>query len=181
MARNKGKAEKAAVNGNGKAKRATGPVGELAADDFVSAPEGFEQVFGERVVGWWALIAGNAIRGKLVDVFETKSKFNPEGKKVYKIEVTDGKPGPKGCIIHPADSDAEDDGTTFAKVGDVIGVDEKGFLKALARLAVGQEIFIGYRGKEAPSPDYPQGRHVFVGPFARPAKGVHPVTGEVMT
>lgn len=146
----------------------------LIPEDAVgSAPDGFEEIFGDRVIGWWALIPGNTVRGILRDVFSTKSKFNPDGKKVYKVELTAG-----GTKVVSAEEDAEGE-VIEANVGDLVGIDEKGFLKSLAK-AIGQEVWVAYRGKEGPSPEYPQGRHVFVGPFAKPPSGVDKVTGEVI-
>jgi len=157
---------------------------ELIPESQLASPGAeFKEVFGERVRGWWALVPGNVVQGVLRDTFETKSQFDRgDGKKrkVYKIEVTDPGAGKLGCLIHPSDeSEATDDGEPIqAAKGDVIGVDEKGFLKALGRVVVGQTIWVGYLGKEGSSESYPQGRHVFKGPLAIPAK-VDPVTGEV--
>lgn len=164
-----GKAAKRTKNGKTNGVPETALIPEDAAG---SAPEGFEAIFGDRVVGWWALIPGNTIRGILRDVFTTKSKFSTDGKHVYKVELTEG-----GTKVVSADEDAEGE-VIEAAVGDLVGVDEKGFLKALSR-AVGREVWISYRGKEGPSADYPQGRHVFVGPFAKPGT-IDKVTGEVI-
>jgi hypothetical protein len=146
---------------------------ELISESQVKSPEGFEEIFGERVTGWWALVPGNTIQGILRDTFNAKSKFNSEGKKVYKIELTKS-----GAQIHPANSDTDATELETAEEGELVGVDEKGFLKSLSRVSIGQEIWIGYLGKAGPSEDYPQGRHVFRGPLAKPAK-INPVTGEV--
>lgn len=187
MATRNGKGSKGSngKSGNGAKTRGTRSDALIPESQLASAPGEFQDVFGERVVGWWALVPGNVIQGVLRDSFETNSRFarDSDGKKkkrVYKIEVTVA-----GCLVHPAagddnggDDDSDEAPVIKAKVGDLVGVDEKGFLKSLARISVGQEVWIGYRGKEPESVDYPQGRHVFVGPKAKPAK-VNPVTGEV--
>jgi hypothetical protein len=173
-------------NGKRGAKTRSTPSDALIPESqLASAPDEFQDVFGERVFGWWALVPGNVIQGILKDSFETNSRFARDSdgkkkKKVYKIELTVA-----GTLVHPAasedngaDDSADEAPTVKAKLGDLVGVDEKGFLKSLARISVGQEVWIGYRGKEPESIDFPQGRHVFVGPKAKPAK-VNPVTGEV--
>ena len=163
----------AAKHQNGTTPQATG--GELIPESQVeSAPEGFEELFGGRVLGFWNPTPGNVLQGVLVDSFTTKSKFSPDGKKVYKIQLT--KPG-ADVQTSPKDEETPSELVSGA-VGDIVGVDEKGFLQALSRAVVGQEIWVAYRGKEGPSGDYPQGRHLYVGPVAKPVK-VNPVTGEV--
>jgi hypothetical protein len=179
---------KGAKSGDSKGAKTRGTPSDalIPESQLASAPDEFQDVFGERVAGWWALVPGNVIQGILRDSFEVPSRFARESdgkkkEKVYKIEVTAA-----GCLMHPAASDdnssGDDDGdeapTVKAQIGDLVGVDEKGFLKSLARISAGQEVWIGYRGKEPKSIDFPQGRHVFVGPKAKPAK-VNPVTGEV--
>lgn len=169
------KATKATKNGKTHETDGTGLIPESLQ---ASAPEGFDEVFGERVVGWWALTPGNVIRGILRDMFETKSKFKRDDgsnkKRVYKIEVTD----PTGCLVMESGEDAGDDPVPVEK-GDLVGVDEKGFLKALARVMVGQEIWIQYLGKLPPDSENPQGVHKFKGPLAKAGTKVNPVTGEV--
>lgn len=176
----KSKAAKSNTDGkNGKSKATPGaqPIKLIPETQVESAPDGFQPVLGERVVGWWAMVPGNVIQGILRDTFETKSRFKRDDgkatKTVYKIEVT--KPG---CQVMSATDDGAGE-LAVADVGDLVGVDEKGFISSLARVLVGQEVWIAYRGKEESSPEYPQGRHVFIGPLAKPATKVNPVTGEV--
>jgi hypothetical protein len=177
-----GKAGKAGANGT-TPKTIGSPL--IPESQIGSAPDEFQDIFGERLDGWWALVPGNIIQGILRDSFETKSRFarddGQKKKRVYKVELTK-----EGSLYHPASVEGEDppeapEGelpVVKGDVGDLVGVDEKGFLKALKQISVGQEIWIAYRGKEAPSADYPLGRHVFSGPKAKPTK-VNPVTGEV--
>lgn len=157
----------------------------ISDEELGAAPEGFQEVFGERVVGWFIPAAGNCIQGILRDVFETTSKFrrnrDDSGKRrVYKIEVTQAEPSLHGPTLYvPSDPDSEEETATGrpAKVGDLLGVDEKGWLKSLARVVVGQEVWIGCLGKKPPSAEYPQGAWQYR-VLAKPVK-VDEVTGEV--
>jgi hypothetical protein len=149
------------------------------------APAGFEDIYAERVLGWFVTVAGNAIQGVLRDTFETTSKFRKTDgsnkKKVYKIEVTNPNPlGPNSPTIYmPADSEEPETETgKAAVVGDLIGVDERGWLKSLSKVAVGQEVWIVCQGKEPSSANYPQGAWKFI-VRAKPADDINEVTGEV--
>lgn len=168
-------------NPDGSAAEGTESTPVIPLSQVPAGPSDFDDVFGGRVVGWWALQAGNVIQGILRDSFETKTQFRtPENKgkkRVYKVEITVA-----GCLINPSvsdDSDEEAGELVEAEIGDMVGVDEKGFLKALSQVIIGQEIWIFYRGKEPKSKEYPMGRHVFVGPKASKTY-IDQVTGEVM-
>jgi hypothetical protein len=145
------------------------------------APEGFQEVSGERVTGWFAVQAGNAIQGILRDVFETKSKFSGRDgsnkKRVYKIEVTSAAPSKAGPTLYNSSDEDKADELQQAEVGDLIGVDEKGWLQSLKKVLVGQEVWIACMGKQPPSAEYPQGAWIYR-VLAKPVR-VNEVTGEV--
>jgi hypothetical protein len=168
----------AATNGKATATPTTNniAVGGVIDEKQIAAPDGFAPVFGERVLGWFLPEAGNIIQGTLKDVFETDSKFSKRDeskkKRVYKIEVTAISPTHPTYYI-PADAD---DARQSAKVGDLIGLDEKGWLKSLGRV-LGQEVWVACLGKESPSAEYPQGAWKYK-VHAKPAK-TDAVTGEV--
>lgn len=130
--------------------------------------EGYEEVSGgDRVAGFFIVEAGNAIAGIFRGFFEVDSKFKRDDnkkKRVYRIEVTSDDPaGFGGTLYHSANSaEAEDnpDGSR-ATIGQLIGVDEKGFLQSLRTVKEGQEVWIACLGKEAPSEEFPQGAWKF--------------------
>jgi hypothetical protein len=152
------------------------------------APAGFDELTGERVAGFFAIQAGNCVQGVLRDVFETKSKFSRTGKdgqvankkKVYKIEVTSTTPSKNGPTLYNSSDEELQDELQEAAVGDLIGVDEKGWLRSLDRVVVGQEVWIACMGKRAPDAEYPQGAWIF-NVRAKPLdpSKTNPVTGEV--
>lgn len=118
-------------------------------------PEGFEDVF-QGVVGWFYCDekTPNTARGWLTDTFETKSKLSPTGKKrVYKMELT--RPGT--LITTGTIEGTKDPIIEVANVGDVIGIDEKGWLKRLANVELGREVYVKCLGKDAASDEYPMG------------------------
>jgi hypothetical protein len=116
--------------------------------DKVALPKGFQQLAIDRVDGWFKLAKGNTLQGILEDSFQMKSRFNETGKKtVYKVRITSGETA--------VEITKEEDGV--CGVDDVVGLDKKGFLKGLAKVAQGSEIFIRCTGKASPSKDYPQG------------------------
>lgn len=128
---------------------------------------GYSELSGDRVAGFFALNPGNAIEGVFKGFFEVDSKFkrDDKGKKrVYRIEVTSIDPAGRGpTLYYSADSAvAEDypDGCP-AELGDLIGVDEKGFLQSLRSVKDGQEVWIACLGKEGPSEEFPQGAWKF--------------------
>jgi len=107
-------------------------------------PAGFDPLEFGRVAGWFKLEKGNSVQGRIVDSFTTNGKYGE--RRVYKVEITAGQ---TDCTL--------DDEDVTAEVGDVVGVDEKGFLKRLADVPEGAEIFVRCAGKDAPSKDFPQG------------------------
>jgi hypothetical protein len=153
-------------------------------------PEGLIEVTGERVAGWFAIVAGNAIRGILRDSFEVKSKFtNADGnkkKRVYKIEVVSADPAKSGpTLIYPSDPEDETEAKNGrgARVGELVGLDEKGWLKGLSRIEIGREVWVRCDGKLPSSAEYPQGAWQFkIMAVPAPAGEVKhdPVTGEVL-
>lgn len=141
-------------------------VRSVASGEVSALPEGFEEVFGARVAGWFDRTAGNEIVGTLLEVFETKSKFSASGKKrVYKIEVTRGS---TSILITPTGAPPEKGKTKVkplagsAGKGDIVGLDESGWLKRLASVELGREVYVKCLGKSEPSEEYPQGTWKYV-------------------
>ena len=132
----------------------------------VAPSEGFSEVSSsDRVVGFFNLQAGNAIQGILRGSFELDNRFDKNKKKrVYRIEVTSDNPANMGATVYTSATSAiaEDypDGCP-AKVGDLIGLDEKGFLQSLRSIEEGREVWIACFGKDAPSEEYLQGAWKF--------------------
>jgi hypothetical protein len=128
--------------------------------------DGYTEVSGgDRVAGFFIVQAGNAIAGVYRGFFEVASKFNKgEKKRVHRIEITSDNPAGNGpTLYHSANSAvAEDfpDGSP-AGGGELIGIDEKGFLQSLRSVQEGQEVWIACLGKEAPSEEFPQGAWKF--------------------
>jgi hypothetical protein len=140
----------------------------------VAAPEGFEEVFGARVAGWFFREAGNVLQGILRESFEVKSRFTRESdgkklKRVYKVEVT-----APGCLIEKTDAE----GAVEAQLGELVGLDESGWLKRLGAVEPGREVWISCDGKDTPSDDYPQGAWRFRVLAKKGSGGTNPVTGE---
>lgn len=124
-----------------------------------SAPEGFEEFSSsDRVIGWFSISPGNAIQGIMRGYFETADTFNRgKMKRTYRIEVSSHAPTKLGPTVYV---DANDD-LQPARIGDLIGLDEKGFLQSLRKLPDGREVWIACYGKEPPSEQYPQGAWKF--------------------
>lgn len=139
-------------------------------EDLRGPGQGYTEVSGgDRVQGFFLLAAGNAIAGVFKGSFEVNSKFarGDDGKKkkrVYRVEVTSIDPAGRGpTLFMPADSAVAEeypDGAE-AELGDLIGIDEKGFLQSLRSLQDGQEVWIACLGKEPPSDEFPQGAWKF--------------------
>ena len=161
------KAPKAATRAKAAPAGAKATATDLVTDEQLgAAPGGFAELTGERAAGFFAIQAGNCIQGILRDVFETKSKFKkedgtPNTKKVYKIEVTSATPSKLGPTLYNSSDEELQHELQEAKVGDLVGIDQKGWLKSLDRVLVGQEVWIACRGKQPPSADYPQGAWIF--------------------
>lgn len=103
-----------------------------------SLPTGFKPL-SQRLAGFFIMEAGNTVIGVLHGTFRAKSKFAKDGKTVYRVEVTSDDPATR---IMSADT-----GETDASVGDIIGIDHKGWLSGLATVGVGQVIYVKCLGK----------------------------------
>ena len=104
--------------------------------DDSEVPEGFEEVSGGKLDGWFIVEEDNTVQGFLLDSFETRGKFGK--KRVYKIRISAGE-----TRIMTSDGDEETVGD-----GSVIGLDEKGWLKGLADIERGREIWVKCLGKD---------------------------------
>lgn len=102
-------------------------------------PERFKPLTRSRIDGWFVLKAGNSVTGILRDVFQVPDRFKGKGgtKTVYKIEVTEGE---------TACTDSEGVETSMTE-GLMVGLDEKGFLSALADVPKGTEVYVMCKGK----------------------------------
>jgi hypothetical protein len=131
----------------------------ITPDELGPGPEGFEEFSSaDRVAGWFKLEGGNVVSGKLRGSFETPDSFNRgKMKRTYRIEVTSDTPSKLGPTIF-VDGDGNEQEAT---IGDLIGLDEKGFLQSLRKLGDGREVWIACYGKEPPSDQYPQGAWKF--------------------
>lgn len=101
-------------------------------------PKGFQTLGMVPVAGWYILREGNTVQGVLEDSFIVNGgKFGP--KKIYKVKLT----------MSGAAAMGGENGKTEVTLdeGDVIGIDEKGFLKALANVEKGREVYIECTGK----------------------------------
>lgn len=133
----------------------------------LKAPEGFTEISGGgRVSGWFAIEAGNALRGILRGHFMVESRFkNQDGdnkKRVYRIELTSDNPAGQGAtLIWDSEDDSENPEPIRANIGETIGLDEKGFLQCLRGVDEGTEVWIACLGKDPPSKEYPQGAWKF--------------------
>ncbi len=88
--------------------------------------------------GFFIVEEGNQIVGTLLEAFTVTTKYGP--KKVYKIQVTDNDPATRITNKVKGEIDAEE--------GSIVGVDEKGYLKKLATVAIGTEVMIVCTGRE---------------------------------
>jgi hypothetical protein len=107
------------------------------ASDEATLPTGFVPVSGGKIDGWFVVKPNNSIQGILRDKFVVKGKFG--NKRVYKIEVTDGE----------TDALDAEDGEFTAAGGEMIGLDEKGWLKSLNDVPNGTKIYVRCLGREA--------------------------------
>jgi len=100
-------------------------------------PEGFEPV-SSKMDGFFIVEDGNSIQGIIRDAFMVRSQFHKDGKRVYKIEITNGTTR----VMH------SENGEQDATEGDVVGVDEKGYLKKLGDMPKGTEVYLRVLGRE---------------------------------
>ncbi len=99
-------------------------------------PEGMVEL-SSRLAGFFVTEDGNALHGILEGKFINKSsKFGP--KTVYKVRVLSGATR----VV------TKDDGEKDAAEDDLVGLDEKGYLKKLADVPEGTEIYVRCDGKE---------------------------------
>ena len=117
--------------------------------DMEGLPEGFEPLRAGRVEGFFIREEGNQVQGILKDSFEVKGKFG--AKTVYKILITAGDTR----IM------TKDDGEQDATEGQLIGLDESGWLKSLGDVAKGREIFVKCIGLDKPTKEFPRGQWKF--------------------
>lgn len=103
-------------------------------------PKGFKPAR-QNLAGFFERVKGNAATGILRGRFETDGKFGKRG--VFRIELTDGQ-----TQIGEGE---------IATKGDVVGLDETGYTKALTDLEPGSVVFVRYDGKGAAEKD----PHVF--------------------
>ena len=133
----------------------------------LKAPEDFTEISGGgRVAGWFAIEAGNALRGILRGHFMVESRFkNTVGdnkKRVYRIELTSDNPAGQGAtLIWDPEDDSANPEPIRANIGETIGLDEKGFLQCLRQVEEGTEVWVACLGKDPPSKEYPQGAWKF--------------------
>jgi len=105
-----------------------------------SLPEGFVPLTLSRSAGFFLPEKGNAVQGKLMDIIETEDPFKKGAQRYYfKVELT--KAGTK--IV-----DAESKKERVAEEGELIGVDEKGYLRVLRTVEKGTEIFFLCQGQQ---------------------------------
>lgn len=90
-------------------------------------PAGYEDTQ-TRMVGFFARKPGNTIEGILRGSFVIKGKFGP--KRIYRIEITNGETD----IVSGEDESTVDAG--------LVGLDETGYLKRLADLSDGMQVFV---------------------------------------
>ncbi len=110
-------------------------------------PEGFAEVSGGRVDGWFDMERGNKIQGTMLGTFEVKSKFGNGRKKVYKIQITEGET-----------SVVDNEGVVSKfTTGSVVGLDECGWVKPLATVPEGREVYVKCLGKSPPTEEQPRG------------------------
>lgn len=106
-------------------------------------PSGFEPLTRSRIDGWFILEPGNSVQGFMRGSFEVPDRFKKGGsKRVYKIELSTGE-------TKATDPDGQETGLTE---GTTCGLDEKGWLGALAEVPEGREVYVCYVGRETAKP-----------------------------
>lgn len=104
-------------------------------------PEGFVPLTLSRSAGFFLPEKGNSVQGKLMDVIETEDPFKKGSMRFYfKVELTKGD---QTKIV-----DAETKKERIAEEGELIGVDEKGYLRVLRTVEKGTEIFFFCNGQQ---------------------------------
>jgi len=102
-------------------------------------PEGFVPVALPKSAGFYVVKEGNTVQGILRDVLEQDDPFNKGAKRfAFRVELTKG-----GTTVMTDKTERK------ADVGELIGVDEKGYLRAIRDVEKGREIFIRCTGKQA--------------------------------
>ncbi len=104
-------------------------------------PKGFVEA-SSTLAGFFERVQNNSIQGKLRGSFNVKGKFGD--RRVHRIEVSAGET-------------AIGNGETAGE-GELVGIDETGYLKKLSDMEQGAEVFIRYLGKKG---DDKQDAHVF--------------------
>lgn len=99
-------------------------------------PKGYEPAR-SALDGFFLREAGNTCEGILRGSFVIQGKFGP--KTVYRLEVAKGE---------TTTSEGEKVGP-----GGSIGIDETGYTKSLADMAIGTKVFVAYDGKEEDETD----------------------------
>ncbi len=103
-------------------------------------PDGYAPLTLSRSAGFYLPKAGNKVEGILKDVIETEDPFNKGKTRFYfKVELTED-----GTTIVDAETKKE----RIAETGELIGVDEKGYLRVL-REKKGAQIFFVCTGQQA--------------------------------
>lgn len=98
-------------------------------------PTGFEPISNGKLDGWFVMEKGNSVRGFLRDSFTVKGQFGE--KRVYKIEISGGDTKAVG-----------ENGELLLGEGNVVGIDEKGWLKGLSSIKRDTEIYVQCLGQE---------------------------------
>jgi len=103
-------------------------------------PEGFVTLRPARSAGYYVTRKGNSVRGYFREMVETDDPFNKGAKRVFfKVELT----ADETVIV-----DSETKTERVAEIGEVIGIDEKGFLKALRDVEKCREIYFVCTGQQ---------------------------------
>lgn len=115
---------------------------KAAAKKVSPLPKGFVPAR-QALAGFFAFEAGNSITGILRGSFPVKGKFGE--KRVYRIEIVEGS------------TQIGQDGEV-AERGDVVGLDETGYTRALSDLEQGSGVYVRYEGKSGEGQQDP---HIF--------------------
>lgn len=131
-------------------------------------PEGFVSLMGGRVDGWFLREESppegqprNSVRGILLESFEVKSRFpdpvtGRKRKTVYKIQITKGVT--RATTMGEGDEEAR---VVELGEGQVVGLDESGWLRRLKDVDDGTEVFVLCKGRGPATEEAPQGAWIF--------------------